>query len=171
MKSIINSEVIPGKDCRFFSLLDTSVYNKDLEITNAKYKIILPNFGKYVEIFYTPNTVTVVNTNLLKLTVEELGCIPDGLYQIEQSICPNDKLYKWINYYHICTAMTNLGQLLCGCIENKEKVRKIWEWRMELEDVQNLAACGQIEKANTLYQIVSNKISVELKQCNCGLWM
>lgn len=171
MKSIINSEIIAGKDCRFFSLVDVSIYNPDLEVTNAKYKIILPNFDKFVEVPYTPNTVTVINTNLLLLSVKELGCIPDGLYQIEQSICPNDKLYKWFNYYHICTALTNLGKLLCSCIENKAKVKRIWELRMELTDVQQLAACGQIEKANTLYKIISSKIELELKQCNCGLWM
>lgn len=170
MKSVISSQVISDQDCRFFSLVDTSIYNEDLEVTNPLYRIILPNFNKYVDIPYSPNTVTVINSNLLKLTTEP-GCIPDGLYQITQSICPNEKIYKEFNYYHTCTAMTNLGQVLCACIEDKEKVKKLWELRMGLEDVKVLAQCGQIQKANILYRVISERISIELKSCNCGMRM
>lgn len=170
MKSIISSQVISDQDCRFFNLVDTSIYNPDLEITNPIYRIVLPNFDKYVEIPYSPNTVTVINSNLLKLTTEP-GCIPDGLYTITQSICPNDKLYKEFNYFHICTALTNLGNVLCACIKDKEKVEKVWELRMGLEDVKQLAQCGEIAKAKILYNVISERISIEIKSCNCGMRM
>lgn len=116
MRTELNSRAFVT-DLRYLSLLDLSVYNTDIPVTNAIYRIELPNFSKYVDVSYTPGSLVNINSNLLRLTnttkVDGLVNIPAGLYRITQSICPNDKLYHEFNFFNIEPDLMKLAELIC----------------------------------------------------------
>lgn len=167
-KSQINSkaQVI---DCKYITITDFSVYNSEIEVTNALYRITIAAFNQYVDIPYTPGTAMNINSNLLKLTnaaYADLCNIPSGLYTINQSVCPNDKLYFEYYLFNICPDLKKLAQAACCHREDPDKIDALWDIKQKLELSKVLAEdCGDTKKATSLYNIASKQLSQF--NCNC----
>lgn len=165
-KSIISSkaQVI---DCKYITITDFSVYNPDIEVTNALYRITLNAFNQYVDIPYTPGTAMNINSNLLKLTNAvhaDLCNIPSGLYTIHQSVCPNDKLYFEYYLFNICPDLKKLAEAICCHREDMDKVDALWDIKRDLELSKMLAEdCNDTKRATALYNMAAKQLS----QFNC----
>lgn len=162
MKTVISSkaQVI---DCKYITIHDFSVYNPDVEVTNALYRITLAAFNQYVDVPYTPNTVMNINSNLLNLTgayYSGLCDIPSGLFVINQSVCPNDKLFSEYYLFNICPDLEKLKNAVCCWKEDKEKLDLLWDIKMELELAKTLAEdCNDTKKAIALYNTASKRLN------------
>lgn len=170
MKTVLNHSV-DVYDARYLSITDMSVYNLDIPITNSIYRITIPNFNKYVDVAYTPNTVLHVNSNLLMLTntadVQGLCDLPSGIYTIRQSICPNDLLFKESIFFNMLNEVKKLAQLVCE-IEEKSLLIELYDIRNELYLAKTLAEnCCKEDKAVSLFNQSSKAITKLFNNCNC----
>lgn len=156
-------------DPRYITLTDFSVYNTEIPVTNALYRITLAAFNQYVDIPYEPGTILNVNSNLLKLTasgVSGLCDIPSGLYIINQSVCPNDKLFSEYYLFNIVPDLKKLAKLVCCHREDNDKMDALWDIKLMLETAKILAEdCSDTKNSVSLYNIASKKINSF--DCNC----
>lgn len=161
-------------DPKYITITDLSLYNPEVPVTSAVYRITLPNFGKYIEIAYIPSTVLNINSNILMLTnaVDEAGLkeLPSGLYVINQSICPNDKVFVEYNYFNIAPDLKKLALLTCVLKDNDDALVELFELRVKLELAKTLAEeCCKPKEAIALYNLTSKKIvlkSMGVDYCN-----
>lgn len=164
MKSLIKSFVIPSTDCKTISIVDTSIYNNEIPVTDSIFRITLPNSTKYVDVVYVPSSVTHINSNTLKFTntldFENLICLPDGVYHIRQSICPNDKLYNEYMYLNVCNLYNKIVDCACSLVCEDPKLIKLAQLKMDLSIAQDLVnICGNEIKGVTIYNHVQYEIS------------
>lgn len=72
-----------------------SYYNPLQEIKNATLQVITPFDEEAVEVRYNKNSITILNSNNLKITnvldTDNLTELPDGLYTAKMSVCPEDQ--------------------------------------------------------------------------------
>lgn len=170
MRTELGLHKISVNDDGFMYLLDTSVYNSDISIDNPILRITIPNFEKFVDIPYIPNTIIRFNNNTL---FSDKSCnLSSGLYKIVQSVCPNDILQKTHYFFHSAKEYQELAELVCQYRSDNDKVNieKVWELKMQLDEVQDLATvCACPDKAVSLYNIVVKEIERMKRDCNCGL--
>lgn len=129
--------------------LDLSTYNTLEPIRTPMLRVKKHDLNTWLDY---PYIVSAENS------VEACG---DGLYTLELSVCPNDRLYKRFCYFHISTAIQTLKQLLCENVNDTEKI-------IELMDNYKLLIACQLcpnEDSNIIYQSVIKKLN-KLKKCN-----
>ena len=164
MKSTIKSFVIPSTDCKTLSIVDTSVYNDDIEVKDSIYRITLPNSTRYVDVVYVPGNITHVNSNVLRLTKtldsNKFICLPDGIYHITQSICPNDKLFYNFKHLHVCNLYHKIIECACSLLCDDPKLDKLAKLKMDLLIAQDLGnVCGNDIQGITVYNNVDKELS------------
>ena len=156
-------------ESRYLTLIDLSQYNQDVPVTNAIYRITIPNFNKFVDLEYVPGAVLNVNSNLLRLTnvtdPDDLAVLPAGLYTIRQSVCPNDKLFCEQIYFNIEPDLDTLAALVCEHKRDDKKLSELYEVLAALHTVQLMAKGGCAEDAVRLYNITVKKITSLTSDC------
>jgi hypothetical protein len=97
MISKLNLDVVDTHNFKTLGLVDTSWYNPNITIETPTLQILVPGFSKYVSPAFVPKSLNIFNSNSVGLTnagcEQELIELPDGLWKIKYSICPNDKLF------------------------------------------------------------------------------
>lgn len=97
MISRLNFDVTDTHNFKTLGLVDTSMYNPLLKIEDAKIEILPPGYAQAVSPFWMPKALNIFNSNSLGITnaqcEEELADLPDGIYRVKYSVCPNDKLF------------------------------------------------------------------------------
>ncbi len=164
MKSLIKSFVISSTDCKTLSIVDTSVYNSEVAVTDSIYRITLPNSTRYIDVVYVPGNITHINSNVLRLTntldFENLSCLPDGVYHIRQSICPNDKLFYEFQYLNVCNLYHKIINCACTLMCDDPKLGVLAQLKMDLLIAQDLVnICGNDTQGVTIYNNVDKELS------------
>lgn len=170
MKTQLKTKVVVLDDL-YLTFLDFSKYNADIPVTNGIYRVVIPNFNKYVDIPYTPGNVLNVNSNLLKLTdtidLDGLCPVPGGLYEITQSICPNDKIFNKFWFFNTEPALTKLASIACSETDGS-KLDRLYLLKTRLDEVKILAeTCCKLQEANTLYNVTFKELSRLGEDCDC----
>lgn len=97
MISRLNFDIIDTHDFKTLGIVDTSWYNPDITVESATIEILAPGYVYAVSPFFMPKALNVYNSNGVGITKasceEELKDLPDGIWRVKYSICPNDKLY------------------------------------------------------------------------------
>jgi hypothetical protein len=97
MISRLGFDIIDTHDFKTLGIVDTSWYNPDITIETPTIEILPPGYKSAVSPFFMPRSLNIFNSNgvgITKATCEdELIDLPDGLWKIKYSICPNDKLF------------------------------------------------------------------------------
>lgn len=97
MVSRLNFDIIDTHDFKTLGIVDTSWYNPDITIETPTIEILPPGYANAVSPFFMVKALNVYNSNGMGITKasceEELVDLPDGLWKIKYSICPNDKLF------------------------------------------------------------------------------
>ena len=108
VEELLNSKILIVKDA--------SWYNPEIAVTNARIDLQYPGSTDYFSIPVGKNFNYVINSNTLNITnvthSDNLSELPDGIWTIKYSICPNDELFveytflrntkqliKWHNLY------------------------------------------------------------------------
>jgi hypothetical protein len=139
------------KDCKTITFIDQTIYNPNIPVTTPVLRVTLPHFNKYVDLDYIPSKVNFVNTKVLGLNV---GCLNDGIWTFELSICPNDKLKKSFKYFNICNAMSLISTELCSD-SSEENLLRLKDIKDQLQLVQLM--CDE-KKAYAMYDMLIKKI-------------
>lgn len=134
-------------NCNQISFTDLSDYNPDIEVKTPVVKILYPDFTVPVSLSYTPYTTNIVKVNT-----------GDGLYTVEISVCPNDKIKKTFYYFKVCQLMNILRDNLCKFSGNIDKVKELME-SYKLLIATQLIAQKEPEKAKVIYSFVKSKLN------------
>ena len=134
-------------NCNQIAFTDLSDYNSDIEIKTPVVKILYPDFTVPVTLSYTP-----YSTNIIKVNTG------DGLYTLEISVCPNDKIKKIFYYFKVCQVMNSLKTLLCKFSGNIDKVKELMDSYKLLVATQMIAQ-KEPEKAKVIYNYVKSKLN------------
>lgn len=102
MKHQLSLEVPETANEKIFRVLDSSVYVDNMTITCAYLQITAPGFTSPVQIEVAPNYNMTLTACALGLQsedcLEDMACLPDGIYKLQYSVSPSDKLYVEYNF-------------------------------------------------------------------------
>lgn len=95
-----------NKDCKVLEIQDITAYDSLIEIENATIKIevpgidceYFPSFKVKGKSFYTTNTFGLTKADCK----EDLEALPDGIYRITYSLCPNETVYQRYRLFRGC---------------------------------------------------------------------
>ncbi len=115
MISQLSLQIIETGDVNNLRIVDSSVYNEDIDVSCEQLLITPPGFtypaGFDVDKGFN-SLFTSENLGLTKAGLS-LTALPDGVYIIRYSINPNDRV--WVEYYHLRNTQQekSYNQLLC----------------------------------------------------------
>lgn len=97
MISKLDINIIDTHSFKTLGIMDTSIYNPDIAIEEVTIEITPPGYKIPSQPYFKEKGLNIYNSNSVGITrascQEELVDLPDGLWKIKYSICPNDKLY------------------------------------------------------------------------------
>ena len=107
-------------------LKDASFYNPDITPSNPLMVIQYPGSDKYVSFNVGIHFNVIINSNTLGITnvttSDGLSDLPDGLWTVNYSICPNDELF--IEYRFLRTTKLEIKWNNAFCSLEIEKCTK-----------------------------------------------
>lgn len=142
------------------------------------YSIKLPGYNTYVTLPYVINQINVLNSNLLGLTHafchDDLSDLPDGVYEIIQSVCPYDTLFKKQFYLKTTKLSCKYDKLLldldlhCKCVSKKELESELISIDILIQSAKAEVSVGNVEKGQEKYLCASEKIDLLNKKLKCS---
>lgn len=97
MQSKLNINIQDTHDFKTLGLIDVSWYNPDIRVEDATIEILPPGYKFAASPFFMVGALNVYNSHGVGITKASCGedpvNLPDGIWKIKYSICPNDKLF------------------------------------------------------------------------------
>src|SRR4051794_13851557 len=160
MKHQLTLETPDTNNRKIFRVFDTSIYSKDLRVTCGLLQITSPGFNAPVQLEVLPYFNLVLNACSLGITTA--GCngdapeLPDGIYNAQYSVAPNDKVYVEYNHLRITNLMNCYMEQL-GILEinvNNDPAPEVKSKLKELRFIRSLieAAKAKVEYRNACHQ-------------------
>lgn len=179
MTSRLNFDIIDTHDFKTLGIVDTSWYNPDIAIEEVAIEILPPGYVIAASPFFMVNALNVYNSNSVGITKascnEELVNLPDGIWKVKYSICPNDKLFVERFFLKTDTikcrytqAFLNLDLSNCDNPVSKNKKKKLDEIEFYIDGAIAAANNQNPKLANELYNKANkllNKYGED--QCRC----
>lgn len=166
-------------DPKIMFIQDVSVYNPDIEI-NHRYLIITPpNFSQAYMVEYPKHSLLPINSNVFEWTAtmdyDKLQDLPDGHYNIRQSVDPNCVMNKDYTYFRITSLKSKLlnkisdsyenNKHCMDCLKDDSWYKNLFYHLQWLDSAKYMAECQhKIDHAKLIYNTVLsefNKIECE----------
>ena len=116
----LSLEIPDSNNIKVLRLFDTSTYADNVKVDCSTLRITSPGFNLPIVIDILPSFNLVLNA--CSLGIQRSGCgesstpLPDGIYVINYSVSPNDKVY--VEYNHLrTTQIMNKYYNLLGRVE------------------------------------------------------
>lgn len=127
-------------DC-ILRVVDTTVYDTNLQVDCPILEITLPGFASSVQLgsdVIAPGFI--LNLTACDLEIQTANCgtsfnsLQDGIYIIKYSVSPNDQVYVEYNHLRITSALNTYQKVMCdidvaGCEPNSETAKKLDQLR------------------------------------------
>ncbi len=163
-KHKLDFEILDVKHPEYLIIADLSDYFEDP--SHPVFFIKSPNSTFHAEIPYTPRTTNVFNSTQLRLTCDDNGDLPDGIYEVIISVSPNNKVYKKKIYlrtvfieYRFNQALLALELSECPNRNNKDLKKKLMEIDLLLSTAKAYAdECNEI-KAMDFYNLANELLA------------
>jgi hypothetical protein len=173
MRLQLNVEVIENCDCKTLSILDTSYYPVTPE--SPTLVIEVPGF-KEIQFPFQVGQVNIFNSYSLALsssnTISSLLDLPDGLYTLTYSVCPNDELYTVKNHLRTCKLEYKFAQEFAKtvnvCDIDSKFMKELQRIEVLIEGAKANAKVCNPEKAVELYKKAKELLDrLNSNCCNC----
>jgi hypothetical protein len=177
MISRLSFDVIDTHDFKTLGVLDTSWYNAKIKVENPTIEILPPGYKLAASPFYMVNALNIFNSNSVGIThascEEELIDLPDGIWKIKYSICPNDKLF--IERIFLKTdkircrysqAFLNLD-LRSDEVKDKTKMKNLNEIEFYIDGAVAAANNQDSKLSIDLYNKAEKLLDKYFSKCNC----
>jgi hypothetical protein len=178
MISRLNVNIIDTHDFKTLGVLDTSWYNPDIKIETPTIEILPPGYTFAASPFFMVGALNVYNSNGLGITKasceEELVQLPDGIWKVKYSICPNDKLF--IEKFFLKTdiircrytkAFLNLDLNTCDNPYDKERRKRLDEIEFYIYGAIAASNDKDSKLAIDLYNKASKLLDRYFEKCSC----
>ena len=173
----LSFDILKTNNCKLLAILDTSTYSSEVTDGNLM-QIQLPDKQTIVELPYTKEGVTILNSNNLGYTnvndPKWYETLPDGVYTIKISVCPRDKFWAEKDIYRTCNleckwynAFLKLDVKDCQKCYSEEKLNKLnlaWTY------IQGCIANANNDNLNTATELYSaaDKLIISINDnCKC----
>lgn len=139
--------ILESNDPKVIVLLDRSVYLDNPE--KPLLEVTLPGFTGYIEVPYNINGITVLDSDVLKITescdYDYLADLPDGVWHIRQKVCPVDELFESKCYLKTQRLQEEFNALLLtiseSCYDGVDKT----EVNNDIIDIEILIKVAKLE--------------------------
>jgi hypothetical protein len=150
-------------------LVDTSTYANNIPVSCPTLRITSPGFNVPVTIDVLPSFNLVLTTCTLGLQTigcgDNLNALPDGIYVINYSVSPNDKVYVEYNYLRVTQLLNKyyniLGQLELAACEPQADIKAVLT---ELRLIKSFIDAAQAKVEYTLTPISGMDIYIYAKK-------
>ena len=157
---------------------DASYYNPEITPTGGLLVIQYPGSDVYISFSIGINFTYKINSNTLGITnvvqQSQLSDLPDGLYTIRYSICPNDELFVEYKFLRNVKQLIRYNNLYCSLqVEKcdhksyKEAIEKLREIKSYIDAAVYKANCCQYDKAIELYDYACSLMDKFEALCEC----
>lgn len=120
MNHVLSLETLDTLNESILRVVDTSVYNPNINIECPLLEVTLPGFGYAVQLDDTfISSGFAVNLTACDLEVQTEACgsrydrLPDGIYVLRYSVSPNDVVFVEYNYLRVSKLMNRYQRILC----------------------------------------------------------
>jgi hypothetical protein len=179
MISRLSFDIIDTHDFKTLGIVDTSWYNPDITVESPTIEILPPGYANAVSPYFMVKALNVYNSNGVGITrascEEELRDLPDGLWKVRYSICPNDKLFieKFFLRSDKLRCRYNQAFLsldLKGEPADREKVRKLMEIEFYIKGAIAASNDQNAKDAHDFYQKADKLLNTYLQSVSgiCG---
>jgi len=173
----LSFNILDSGSCKDLMLLDTSYYSSNQTISNATLQIISPFDDYPVELNYSKNGITIINSNNLGITnvtdFDYLQVLPDGLYTAKISVCPEEQYWFEKSWYRTCQldckydkAFLKLKVQSCEACFSPENLQRLERARIYSYGAKVNAKNQNYKEADKLYK-GAEKILNNLLECDC----
>lgn len=176
LQNYLSFDIISIASCKLVGIMDTSIYADANNVEGKVLQVLIPGYEEPVELTYYQSAITILNSNLLKITnvsdpayFQEL---PDGLYTAKISVCPFEDNWFQKSWYRTCQleckyykAFLQLNLNDCTECYNKNKAEKLHTAWMYIQGITGNVKDGNFSAATKLYD-VANKILDNLLECD-----
>lgn len=165
-----------SKHCNRLVLRNTSLFDED--IYHISLKIKPPNTSTFQNISIDSEWCSkIVTSDNLDIrcssgsTIDCIGELPDGIYEIEYTLNENTSLYYHLRTCHLWNLYLekscSILSLKCNSSsDNLKKLKTLWELRNTILDAEILAEdCNNINEVILLYNYVEDKLTSN--ECMC----
>lgn len=166
--------ILPTNDPKIIVLLDRSNYLTNPE--KPRLEITLPGYTGHIEVPYNIGGLTVIDSDLLKLTesceYNTLVDLPDGIYHIKQKVCPYDELFVSKCYLHSAELEGKFNQALLKIDDvpeygdKKGLISELVNFEILLKSAKAEIIYCNAQKAAEKYKLANNKITKLLNNLN-----
>lgn len=181
MVSKLGLDILDTSNPKTFRIKDLSYYNPKIATENALIHIKSPGFTKHQGFKVKPYFDMAFNASLLNIgparTKKELIDLPDGLYNINYSIKPNDQIYVEYDYFRIMRLLYKYYKSVDELFNKRFKItkadfernRKELMWIKELIDVSKykVEECGEFDKGMEIYNEANFLLNSHTLNCAC----
>lgn len=176
VKHTLSLDIIESLNCSILRIDDTSIYTNLIPIECATLRIFYPGSSYPVDLSTNEGIIPNFRLNLtacdLGLQTENcnsnLSSLPDGIYTLNYSVSPNDKIFA--EYYHLrtCNLRNCYDQILCeldlaNCepnVETEKKLKLLHEIDLYIKAaIANVEICHETDKGIQLYTYAKKLIS------------
>ena len=177
----LSLEVSNNTNLKVMRLYDTSFYYKNQTVENYLIEVLPVNKSTWITFNVDKNFSLVLNSSNLRYRkvdkVEDLLDLPDGIYEIKQSIKPNIQTVNQFYHFRIIELLNKLQSERDKLIDNKCDLSKE-EYiinRDKLRDIEEyiLAAKWKVEechdkvKGKEMYEFARKLLERYTNECQC----
>lgn len=184
MISQLNLQFYEDYNLNTLTIIDRSIYNNDVVIDCERLLITVPGFihpitidniSKNFNRSFNAEDFKLVNYSTCNCSWMEL---PDGLYIVNYSICPNDNVYVEYNYLRQTKIYKKYFKKLCALqLQGCEATNKTKELLKKLKTIESylIAAKAYVEECNSPQRGLElnnyadsllDKLNINCKDCN-----
>lgn len=163
-------------------VVDTSIYNPDVEVRCPILEVTLPGFNysvQFGEADIAPGFMLNLTACDLEVQIDNCGTqfntLPDGIYVLKYSVSPNDLVYVEYNHLRVTKLLHRYNGILCeldmGACEPDSKLEKkfkeLHKIRMYIDAAKaQVEICHNPRKGMELYKFAKKLLDkFECKSC------
>ncbi len=162
-------------------LFDTSHYYSDQEVSNYLIEVLPVNSEKWITFNVRKHFSLVLNSSNLryKIVSEASGLIdlPDGIYEIKQSISPNLQTLSYFAHFRITELLNRISVQRDKLFDDKCSLTReeFLKDRDKLRDIEEYAVAGKWKveesgdkvRGKELYEWARKQLEKYTNECQC----
>lgn len=164
-KTVLSFENIETNSLINLILIDTSHYHQSP--IKPLYNIKVPGMSSYVSIPYNSNQLSILNSHVLGLTLHtsDFSILPDGVYEITQTVCPYDELFNKKYIFRDSFLINQLYKKLqesetcCDCNESNKLRDNLSKINLLLNSAKASVNVNDIKSATNKYKKALNIVN------------
>ena len=177
---ILSLDIPTTTNPKTFRVVDTSEYIANIAATSCFIQIVPPGSNSARQYTVQPGFNLIVNASNLRIMrakkESDLTDLPDGIYTVKYSVCPNDKNFVEYYYLHNAGQYQRYIALICDLYSKRKFIpykefgtrrNELWKIGKIIKDAKGLVEeCGKDSDGLNLYKEATQLLDSYQTNCN-----